>query len=185
MRPESEDGVRIDRLIAGDEAEWGVFVNDFSLFLRGVVARTLGSLPHGYNPEDMEEIVQELFVGLWRNERRLLKTFVPEKSSLRTWLTMKARSAALNFVKRSKPQVVSIEDVDKIAIPARRLREGLDFPEGVLSPAERRVLLQLVEENLAPDEVARESNVSTQTVYALKSKAINKLRRFLLDGETP
>ncbi|MCX7015056.1 MAG: sigma-70 family RNA polymerase sigma factor [Candidatus Sumerlaeota bacterium] len=185
MRPNTGDGLRVDRLIAGDEAEWRAFVHEFSPLLRGVVARTLRGLPSGADLDDLDELVQDVFVRLLKNGRQALKTFDPARSSLRTWLTVLAHNTACDHAKRPKPTVVSVEDIDAIPVPARPPRQPLEIPEGLVSPAESRALHCLFVDNMTPEEAAAKCNVAVQTVYALKSKAINKWRRFLLNGGRP
>src|SRR5262249_14536992 len=78
----------LQALVRGDKPAWDAFVRRYAgLILSAVrgVAREGG---------DVEDLAQEVFVRLCKDDFRLLKTYDPTRAGLSTWLTIVARSTA-------------------------------------------------------------------------------------------
>ena len=66
-----------------------------------------GKIISSGNPQDVEECVADVFIYLWENSDK----FDPEKGSLRNWLTVIAKSRALNKLKEiSRHSTLSLDE---------------------------------------------------------------------------
>ena len=102
-----------DALLSGDSAAWGEFVRSYGGL---IVAAVRGIAPV---QGDIEDLTQEVFVRLCKNDFRLLRTYDPARAALTTWLTIVARSTARDTLRRRRPDSVPIEAVPEaqLAVP--------------------------------------------------------------------
>ena len=127
---------------------------------------------------DVEDLVQEVFVRLCRDEFRLLRTYDPARARLSTWITIIARSTARDALRRHRPVMMPIEAVPegRLAVdpvePVRRLK----LPEALLSPRQREILTMLYDSEMEVAEVAKALGIDPQTVRSAHHKAMVKLR---------
>lgn len=173
--------ISVQQLILGDEPEWEKFVVQFTPLLRAVIARTLQSSYLGRNDDNIDEILQDVFASLLKNDRRILRAYDSQKGTLRTWLALKARSVALDGAKKKQIATVPLDEARAVAAAPNLPCRVLDIPEGVLTEAEQRILHRLYVEDMTPEEIAVAEEISVKTIYSRKSKALLKLRRALLD----
>jgi RNA polymerase sigma factor (sigma-70 family) len=127
---------------------------------------------------EVEDLVQEVFVRLCRDEFRLLRTYDPARARLSTWITIIARSTARDALRRHRPVMMPIEAVPegRLAVdpvePVRRLK----LPEALLSPRQREILTMLYDREMEVAEVAKALGIDPQTVRSAHHKAMVKLR---------
>jgi len=175
--------------LAEDAGARDGFVNRFTPVVFAAVRRVFGGRP-GDPSMDAEDMVQDAFLRLFKNDARLLRTYDPERSSLTTWLTVVARSTAIDAARRKRP--VSVPFEPDLHVPGQEdpapAFEPFVVPEGLLSARQRLVLHLLFEKEWEVREVARLLGVGEQTVRSTKHKALDRLRalaaRGALDGET-
>jgi RNA polymerase sigma-70 factor (ECF subfamily) len=171
--------IDLDALVRGDKAGWDAFVDRYMPVVLSAVSRAFSA--RGLHDEDeIRDTVQDVFVRLVKNDYRLLRSFDPERASLPTWLTIVARSKAIDVVRgrRRTPRSVE-EEVDQLAAPeAREPAEAPEIPPGLLTDRQRLILKLLFEENKDVPEVAALLHVTHQTVRSLKHKAVSRLREF-------
>ncbi|HKF70397.1 MAG TPA: sigma-70 family RNA polymerase sigma factor [Stellaceae bacterium] len=160
-------------LIAGNKAAWDGFVRRYAGLILSAV-RTL--VREGTEAEDL---MQEVFVRLCKDDFRLLKTYDPARAGLSTWLTIVARSTARDMQRRHRPPQSALE-----AVPERLLAvtdvhaEPLKLPKDLLSPRQQLVLTMLYERDMDVAEVAKTLDVDAQTVRSTHHKAMLKLRAY-------
>jgi RNA polymerase sigma-70 factor (ECF subfamily) len=158
-------------LVAGNKAAWDGFVRRYAGLILSAV-RTL--LREGTEAED---ILQEVFVRLCKDDFRLLKTYDPARAGLSTWLTIVARSTARDVQRRQRPPQSALD-----AVPERLLAvsdvhvEPLKLPTDLLSPRQQLVLTMLYERDMDVAEIAQALDVDPQTVRSTHHKAMLKLR---------
>ena len=131
-------------------------------------------LKHLGNEGLAEEMLQEIFVRLWRTAWR----FDAGKASVSTYLYVLARSAAADIYKRpsSRPFVsdtdldepVMADSVDQI-LDSMIIREALES----LSPGHAEVIRLIQEEGLTQSQIAERLNLPLGTV---KSRAFHGMR---------
>ena len=136
---------------------------------------------------EAEDVVQDVFVRVLENRRRLL-----EVREMRVWLIRIAWNLALDRRRRIRPEqfdegfaegLVSRElPADEALNEARRMRAVLREMER-LPKAERHVLLLSVTDQLGTAEMAEILGRSESAVRALLFRARTRLRERLEEGE--
>jgi RNA polymerase sigma-70 factor (ECF subfamily) len=131
----------------------------------------------GGNDVEVEDIVQDVFVRLCKDDFRLLKQYDPTRAALSTWLTIVARSSARDALRRRRlpTQTIDVTPEAAFAIPAKEI-ERLRIPDGLLSPRQELVLTLLYRRDLDVAEVAEFLGIDPQTVRSTHHKAMLKLR---------
>src|SRR5436305_1837916 len=102
-------GSDLAALIDGDKGAWDAFVRRYAAL---IMAAVRGVAQDGGEAEDLS---QEVFIRLCKDDFRLLKTYDPARAGLTTWLTIVARSTARDALRRRRIQGVNIADVPEAA----------------------------------------------------------------------
>jgi len=161
-----------DALLNGDGAAWAGFVRRYGGL---IVAAVRGLAPI---QGDIEDLTQEVFVRLCKDNFRLLRTYDPARAALSTWLTIVARSTARDALRRRRPDSVPIEAVPEAQLavdPVEPVRK-LKLPQALLSPRQREILAMLYDRDMEVAEIARALGIDPQTVRSAHHKAMIKLR---------
>ena len=127
---------------------------------------------------EVEDLTQEVFVRLCKDNFRLLRSYDPARAGLSTWITIVARSTARDAMRRYRPVSVAIEAVPegRLAVePVEPVRK-LKLPEALLSPRQREILAMLYDREMEVSEVASALGIDPQTVRSAHHKAMVKLR---------
>ena len=127
---------------------------------------------------EVEDLTQEVFVRLCKDDFRLLRNYDPERASLSTWLTIVARSTARDGLRRRRAETVPLDSVPEaqLAIDPVMPVEKLKLPEALLSPRQREILAMLYDREMDVAEIARALGIDPQTVRSAHHKAMVKLR---------
>src|SRR5438034_11345000 len=127
---------------------------------------------------DVEDLTQEVFVRLCKDDFRLLRSYDPARAALSTWLTIVARSTARDALRRRRVDSVPIEAVPEaqLAVDPVEPGEKLKLPEALLSPRQREILAMLYDREMDVAEIARALGIDPQTVRSAHHKAMIKLR---------
>jgi RNA polymerase sigma factor (sigma-70 family) len=167
-------------LLAGDKRSWDNFVRRYAALIvaavRGVAASS----------GDVEDLTQEVFVRLCKDEFRLLRTYDATRASLSTWITIVARSTARDALRRRRPNSVPIDAVPEahLKVDAVEPTPKLKLPEALLSPRQREILGMLYDKEMDVAEIATALGIDPQTVRSAHHKAMLKLRaHFKIDDE--
>ena len=162
----------IDALLRGERAAWETFVRRYA---RLIVAAVRGFVQ---GPGEVEDLTQEVFVRLCRDDFRLLRSYDPARASLSTWLTIVSRSTVRDALRRRRAEMVPIETVPegRLAIDPVEPVQKLKLPEALLSPRQREILAMLYDREMDVAEVAAALGIDPQTVRSAHHKAIVKLR---------
>ena len=165
-------------LIQGNKAAWDRFVLRYAGLILSAVRRVVG--PDG----EVEDIVQDVFVRLCKDDYRLLKQFDPARAGLSTWLTIIARSAARDVVRRRKLATQTIDATPEEAFAVQPPSfDRLQIPDGILSPRQLLVINLLYHRDLEVPDVARFLHIDPQTVRSTHHKAMLKLRKYFSSAE--
>ena len=162
----------LDALARGEKGAWDAFVRRYA----GLVVAAVRGVAH--DSADIEDLTQEVFVRLCRDDFRLLRSYDPARAGLSTWLTIVARSTARDAMRRHRPVVVPIEAVpeSRFAVdPVEPVRK-LKLPEALLSPRQREILTMLYDREMEVAEIAAALGIDPQTVRSAHHKAMLKLR---------
>jgi len=175
----------MDELLAkcleGEKQAWDAFVDRYAPVIFSAVLRTLRgqTAPDGRTAED---VAQDVFLRLIKNDFRLLRTHDSARASLATWLTIVARSTAIDALRRKRLPQVALDDAPVLpdtrpsgAAGSGRATE--DLPRGLLTARQELVLSLIFDRDMEADQIAELLKISPQTVRSTKHKAIERLRR--------
>ena len=114
-------------------------VSHFGQQVFAMIARQVG------NAMDAEELTQDTFLRAFSH----IASYDPRRASLATWLSRIAYRLTLDFLKRQRPLIVSIDDTEvwQTDISNEQLEAELSTGN-----EERILRLQLLMDNLPPDE---------------------------------
>ena len=161
-----------DALTRGEKGAWDAFVRRYA----GLVAAAVRSIAR--EPGEVEDLAQEVFLRLCKDDFRLLRSYDPARAGLSTWITIVARSTARDVLRRRRPVAVPIEAVPEVLLavdPVEPVRK-LKLPEALLSPRQREILTMLYDRELEVSEIASALGIDPQTVRSAHHKAMVKLR---------
>jgi RNA polymerase sigma factor (sigma-70 family) len=161
-----------DSLLRGEKAAWDAFVRRYGGLVVAAVRGVAMAQP------EVEDLTQEVFVRLCKDDFRLLRTYDPARASLSTWITIVARSTARDGLRRRRAETVPLDSVPEaqLAIDPVMPVEKLKLPEALLSPRQREVLAMLYDREMDVAEIARALGIDPQTVRSAHHKAMVKLR---------
>ena len=172
--------------LGGDARAWAAFVERFAPVILAAVSRTFHARGAGHDEAAIEDATQDVFVRLVREGFRLLRSFNPARASLVTWLTIVARSAALDHLRKRRLPAVSLdENLHDQARPAEPLGDELELPPGVLTDRQKLVLRLLFEKDLSVTQAAAALHVDEQTIRSTKHKALTRLRQHFSQESGP
>jgi RNA polymerase sigma-70 factor (ECF subfamily) len=164
-------GIDLGALIRGEKPAWDGFVRRYA----GLLLSAVRGVAHGGG--DIDDLVQEVFARLCKDEFRLLKAYDPARAGITTWLTIVARSTARDALRRRHPQVTPLDSVPEalLAVEDRHV-EPLKLPAELLSPRQKLVLSMIYDKDMDVAEIAAALGVDPQTVRSTHHKAMLKLR---------
>lgn len=161
-------------LFDGDPASWEEFVRRYG----GLIVAAVRGLAPG--PGEIEDLTQDVFVRLCKDDFRLLRSYDPARASLSTWLTIVARSTARDTLRRKRAEAVPIDAVPegRLAVDPVEPPVRLKLPEALLSPRQREILAMLYDREMEVAEIAQALGIDAQTVRSTHHKAMLKLRAY-------
>lgn len=184
----------VSRCIAGDARAWKVMVDRYSRLVAHVVRQTLRSRLRSYAEDDVNDIVEDVYVHLVADDCRVLRNF-RAPFNLKSWLAVSAARKALDFCKRRRPQMsldekargdgelstvgdlIEGDDGTERSHMARDVREA--FEQAPLNPKERIVLSMYFFDNCSYSEIAAVAGVSENSIGPTIHRALDKVEDVL------
>ena len=165
-------GGELDALTRGDNGAWEAFVRRYA----GLVAAAVRGVAR--EAAEIEDLAQEVFVRLCKDDFRLLRSYDPARAGLSTWITIVARSTARDAMRRHRPVLTPINAVpeSRLAVDPAEPRQKLKLPEALLSPRQREILAMLYDREMDVSEIGKALGIDPQTVRSAHHKAMVKLR---------
>ena len=166
--------------LAGEGEAWGLFVERYAGVIYAAVQRTIRGRASADPTASLEDLVQNVFVRLLARDAHLLRSYDPGRASLVTWLTVVARSTALDALRKKRLAAAPLNPELQTASGAdtRASLVVADIPADLLSPRQKLVLELLFDRNLAVPQVAHVLGIEAQTVRSAKHKALQRLREY-------
>lgn len=161
----------IRRMVEGDAEALELFYNRYAGLANGLALRILR------NPSDAEDVVQEVFVQVWRQASR----FDPNRGSPEAWLSTLARTRALDRLRRrtSRREEPSDASPGVTATPPNveilAIRKALES----LSPNQRKALELAYYEGLTQSEISKRLGEPLGTIKTRIRSALIRLREAL------
>jgi RNA polymerase sigma factor (sigma-70 family) len=169
----------LEALWRGDRGAWEAFVRRYASLILAAVRAV------AHDRAAAEDLTQDVFLRLCKDEFRLLRSYDPARAGLSTWLTIVARSTARDALRRRRVEPVPLEAVPeaRLAIePVEPVRK-LKLPEALLSPRQREILAMLYDRDMDVAEIATALGIDRQTVRSAHHKAMVKLRAHFRERE--
>jgi RNA polymerase sigma factor (sigma-70 family) len=165
------DGVS-SALLNGDAVAWEAFIRRYGGLIVAAVRGIAAS------QSDIEDLTQDVFVRLCKDDFRLLRSYDPVRAGMSTWLTIVARSTARDALRRRRAAAVPLDAVPEgqLAVDPVEPVEKLKLPQALLSPRQREILAMLYDRDMEVAEIARALGIDPQTVRSAHHKAMIKLR---------
>jgi RNA polymerase sigma-70 factor, ECF subfamily len=175
------DSALIERVMAGDETALSTLYDRYSAMLFGMLMRILNDRGAA------EEVLQDLFMQLWRNAGR----FDASRGSLPAWLMVIARNRAISRLRgRRDREVLEEEEGDfagtfaapqNIESEAARAQLAQSVSAALAKlPAEQRQALELAYfEGMTQSEIAAKTGAPLGTVKTRVRTAMQSLRQIL------
>jgi RNA polymerase sigma factor (sigma-70 family) len=165
-------GGELDALARGDKGAWEAFVRRYA----GLVAAAVRGVAR--EAAEVEDLAQEVFLRLCKDDFRLLRSYDPARAGLSTWITIVARSTARDAMRRYRPVLTPIDAVPegRLAVDPVEPVQKLKLPDALLSPRQREILTMLYDREMEVAEIAAALGIDPQTVRSAHHKAMVKLR---------
>jgi len=161
----------------GERAAWEGFEASSRPSIEGAVHAVFTRHGRGSDRDGVLDVVQEVFVRLVRDDRRLLRRYDPARSTLSTYLAVIARSTANNALRARFPETgLTPEEAEAAAAPEPEGRGTPAIPLELLSTRQRLVMAMSFDEELEVPEIAAILEISEQTVRSTRHKALERLR---------
>lgn len=181
--PSLSDAELLEAIARGHQDALSELFDRFAGTLQGLATRIL------HNPEDAEEVLQEVFVHAWNHADR----YDSSRSSVSTWLVMIARSRAIDRLRSRKvsdrtttelqreksSDHTSPEGVANVLEEERRKRVREELRH--LPPEQRQVLDLAFYGGMSQREIAQSTGIPLGTVKTRTLLAMKKLRKALGD----
>ncbi len=146
----------------------------------------------GFSNEEAEDILQDVFIKVWKHEN----TFDYTQSSLKTWLFSITRNTIYDTLRKKKNTtiVMSIDeqddngnnaDIEDISQDIVAILERFDTKQTVLEAIdtltveEKSILLLHIEESMTFAEIGIIFNIPTNTIKSKYRRTLLKLRNIL------
>ena len=184
---EETDEEILSRYKDGDAEAFRKLIERYTSALYNFAARMAGK-------RDAPDIVQEIFIKIWKNIRR----FDPSKAGFKTWLFTIARNTITDFLRKKKNLLFSDmetgaeEDINSFAqnvpdealLPVEaleRLEDGATLNRILeqLPALSREILVLHYQEEMTFEEVGKILSKPSNTVKSQHRRAILELRKMI------
>jgi len=168
--------IDLDGCIKGDPESWHRFCEDTIGLVVAAIRRTCPShrTPAG---EDLDDLVQAVYLKLLKNDRRLLRQYDPSRAKISTWITLISRSVTIDALrKREHPGIELNTELASENPAAFKSASAEVLPTHLLTARQRLILSMLFEDEMDVATVAQALNIHPQTVRSTKHKAMQRLR---------
>ncbi len=198
--PPSDDLARVGRALGGDAASVRALVTAFTPVIQARAARALVRRGGGRGRDPRQELgdlVQEVFLVLFRDKGRVLRRWVPERGlSLLNFVGLVAEREVRQIAASGRRSPWALDPAEESEI--ERQARPVDGPEAAL--ATRNLFDQMVErleveldvkafelfrllvvEELPTSEVCAMTGLSTDAVYTWRSRLLRRARVLLTE----
>ena len=173
--PAPDDAALLQMVRRGDEAAMGSLYDRYGKVVYSVALRVLR------DPASAEDVLQEIFMQIWRNP----DSFIATRGTLGGWLAVVSRNRSIDTLRRKKPS----EQVDEMQLPSNynladeAIRSGMMDKARVIIqrlPAEQRKTLEMAFfDGLTHSEIAEMTGDPLGTVKTRIRSALLTLRKAL------
>lgn len=170
----------------GDQSALGILYDNYSAALFGVIMRIVESQPSSPSDrENAEDVLQEVFVKIWRN----ISSYDKSKGKLYTWLLNIARNLAIDSLRVKDHKIKSqIRNIDNSVNSINKQYNTSIHPDHIglkelvdkMKPEYKLLIDKLYFEGYTQEEAAEELNIPLGTVKTRVRSAIAQLRTIFI-----
>ncbi|MFM7441614.1 MAG: sigma-70 family RNA polymerase sigma factor [Snowella sp.] len=166
-------------LVSGEVSALGILYERYGEVVYRFALRILG------NAQEAEDLTQEVFLTLWRNQ-----SYDPKRGSMLAFLNTLTRSKSIDRYRQRQAQWRSLEKLGKSDFlePRNDLMDKLALKETSFQvreamatlPTHQRIVLEMAYfDGLSQSEIAEDLKIPLGTVKSHKRNALLKLRQVL------
>jgi RNA polymerase sigma factor (sigma-70 family) len=175
----------------GHKTAWEVLVRRYSRLVYHTITNTLRQFGYSAHADVVEDLYQEFFLSLLRDDFKKLRQFRGKKGcTLASWLRVVASRLTIDYLRRqprSAPDTLNtflINQPDYSETLMERENQRLLFRAIETLSASDQIFIELyVQQALSPQEIALILRTSLGSIYVRKSRVLEKLRRSLRKSE--
>ncbi|HEX2917261.1 MAG TPA: sigma-70 family RNA polymerase sigma factor [Edaphobacter sp.] len=173
VREVRDDATLVAQIRSGDEAAMACFYDRYAGVVYSVLLRVL------HHPSSAEDLLEEIFLDVWRNPDGLLAV----RGNPGAWLVVTARNRAIEALRRRNPRStipdISMASMYDLTSEAERqtLAERTRSAVARLAPDQRRVFAMAFFDGLGSREIAEIVGESDSVVRMRIRDALLALRR--------
>ena len=163
--------------IKGEKKSWDELIRHYS----GVIYRVIKTFR--LNRQEEADIYQQIFLELYKDNHRKLKSF-QGKCSFSTWLSVVTRRYCLNYLRDKNQRFRLITDIDPEQVNIKeehfnKVETDLLLEKLIekLSAKDRLILKLYYLKGLSCKEISDLTNTSLNTVYSKIHRALEKIRQ--------
>ncbi|WP_265459292.1 sigma-70 family RNA polymerase sigma factor [Enterococcus sp. HY326] len=170
-------------LLEHDERAYQQVMQDYTKLLWAIAASVLND-KNRFSAMDIEEVVSDVFIRLWQYPEK----FNPSKGSLKSYLTVMAKSLAINkYRQNQKKNVLQLIDNQEAKEQAIALAEE-DWSElysaiQLLEEPFKEIIIRRFFYEEKPKEIRQRMKLSSKEVDNFLYRGKQKLKRILGDRE--
>ena len=179
----------MNRKDPSSEADWILALKDGTIWAYNELFHRYGKRLYGFSigylksAQDAEEIVQEVFLKIWKNREEL-----SDQKSFDAYLFTIAKNGVLNTIRKAQSEKVYLNYLQIHPEKNILLDEELNFKEleraynkviELLSPRRKEIFIMSKKLALSNADIAEKMNISIKTVENQMTSAISEIRRNL------
>jgi RNA polymerase sigma-70 factor (ECF subfamily) len=173
VREVRDDATLIVEIRRGDEAAMACFYDRYARVVYSVLLRVL------HHPSSAEDLLEEIFLGVWRHPEELLEV----RGSLWAWLAILARNRAIDALRRRDARE-TVADITLAAMYDLSSEAERQTVAGItraaiaqLAPEQRRIFAMAFFDGLSDKEIAEIVGESAPLIKMRIRDALLALRR--------
>jgi RNA polymerase sigma-70 factor (ECF subfamily) len=150
VREVRDDATLVMEIRGGDEAAMACFYDRYARVVYSVLLRVL------HHPSSAEDLLEDIFLGIWRNPEELLEV----RGNLGAWLAILARNRAIDALRRRSPRG-TVADISRAAMhdlsseaERQAVAENTRAAIAQLAPEQRRIFAMAFFDGLSDKEIA-------------------------------
>jgi RNA polymerase sigma-70 factor (ECF subfamily) len=174
----------------GEKSAWDALVQQYSRLVYHSIKKTLRLYHVEPSSDIVEDLFQDFFLSLIRDDFRKLRQFRGERgTNLATWLRIIASRQTIDFLKKRATSANGAKNATDTLFSnhpdpstsllnqeqSRLLSQSLES----LRPRDRLFVELYFYQSLPPEEIAKIRRVSTSAIYTQKNRVLKKLREAL------
>lgn len=182
-RSKPAENTLLQRVSEGDASAVNQVLDRYSALVWSIVRQRLDA-------RSAEDIVQEIFIDVWRSAPR----YDPQKSSEATFIATIARRRLIDFTRRERRRPEREELFDVWSDGSRSVQEELEVADEArvaseaiekLKPAQRKVLQMSIVDGFTHTQIAEITRLPLGTVKSHARRGLERVRSMLSPGPDP